>query len=380
MFEPTPSPMEPPVNQNQNPLNPVMPAPGMPSGQVPTTAPMPPMAPMSPQVHTMPERFRTSGAGGGGPKGSSTTKKLMITLIVVVVVAGLGVVGLFLFNKFVKTNTNSENTNVAQNSNTNSSENTNTLTNTFTNTAVNSSLNTNTATENTNTLTNTTTNTNLNTNTVNTNTAVNTNTVSNTNTSVSLTPLPSSKDTDADGLTDVEEAVYTTDSNNPDSDGDTFLDGMKIQADGSVLGELANLYNPKGAGGLETATIVKRIQNSANSFGLLIPSTWTTNESSSILVITPTAQTGEFFQVRIYDNTTSQTPAAWYQANVPQGGTATSAAINGLETMRTADQSSVYFFKGTKVYGLSYTATGLTQANYWATMMMMMKSFKLVAS
>lgn len=377
MFEQTPNPIQPMSNPQPSPLNPVMPAPGMSSAQVPPLAPVPPTAPMSPQVHTMPERFRTAGPGGSGPKGSSTTKKLVITLVVVTVVAGLGVAGLFLFNKFVKTNTNNANTNTVVNTvlNRNTNLNTNTVLN------LNTTINTNSV-NNTNAVVNATVNTNLNTNAVlNTNTVVNTNTVSNsnTNTAVSTTPLPSSTDTDGDGLTDVEEAVYTTDASNPDTDSDTFIDGMKVQTDGTMIGELASLYNPKGAGGLETSGLAKKIENSTNNFSLLVPTTWTTNESSSILVITPTTQTGEFFQVRTYDNSTNTAPSAWYQTYVPQGGTPTSAAINGLETMRTADHSTIYFFKGTKVYGLSYTTTGLSQVNYWTTMMMMMKSFKLVA-
>lgn len=375
MFEQTPNPIQPMSNPQPSPLNPVMPAPGMSSAQVPPLAPVPPTAPMSPQVHTMPERFRTAGPGGSGPKGSSTTKKLVITLVVVTVVAGLGVAGLFLFNKFVKTNTNNANTNTVVNTvlNRNTNLNTNTVLN------LNTTINTNSV-NNTNAVVNATVNANLNTNSVlNTNTAANVNTVSNTNTTVATTPLPSSTDTDGDGLTDVEEAVYTTDASNPDTDSDTFIDGMKVQTDGTMIGELASLYNPKGAGGLETSGLAKKIENSTNNFSLLVPTTWTTNESSSILVITPTTQTGEFFQVRTYDNSTNTAPSAWYQTYVPQGGTPTSAAINGLETMRTADHSTIYFFKGTKVYGLSYTTTGLSQVNYWTTMMMMMKSFKLVA-
>jgi len=48
-------------------------------------------------------------------------------------------------------------------------------------------------------------------------------------------------DSDSDGLYDREEArVYKTDPLNPDTDGDTFLDG----------GEVKNGFNPKGAGKL----------------------------------------------------------------------------------------------------------------------------------
>lgn len=40
-------------------------------------------------------------------------------------------------------------------------------------------------------------------------------------------PVPA-LDTDSDGLTDVEEALYGTDHRNPDTDADTFLDGNEV--------------------------------------------------------------------------------------------------------------------------------------------------------
>lgn len=48
-------------------------------------------------------------------------------------------------------------------------------------------------------------------------------------------------DTDSDGLYDDEEAKYGTDINNPDSDGDEYLDGSEVD----------NGYNPMGEGMLE---------------------------------------------------------------------------------------------------------------------------------
>lgn len=374
MFEPTTPQPDP---QQQNPLNPVMPATGMPNAQLPPTAPQMPTAPIQPTVHTMPERFRSSGSSSGGPKGSSTTKKLIITLVVVVVVAGLGVAGLFIFNRVVQTNSTTTNT---TNTVTNTlNRNTNTTTNLNTNTTTNTA-NTNVAV-NTNTTTNTTSNTNgsTNTNIANTNT---TNTSTNTNTAVATGPLPSTADTDGDGLTNTEETLYGTDANNPDTDGDTFIDGRQVQADGTLIGELVKLFNPKGTGMLEASSIVKRIENASKNFSVLVPTGWTTNESSGLLVVTPTTQTGEFFQVRTYDNTSQQTLKQWYQTNNPQADMTkvTSTAVNGLEGIVSEDGMNVFFIKDTKIYGITYTATGLTQLNYWATMTMMMKSFKLVSA
>lgn len=336
----------------------------------------------------MPERFRNSGPAGGGTPGSSKTKKLMITLIIVVVVAGLGVAGLFIFNKVVKSNTNNANavnsantTNTVTNTaNKNTPVNTNTSVNQNVNAAnTNSSVNVNSAVNgNTNVATNTVRNTNASTN-VN---AV-TNTSTNTNTAISTTPLPSNTDTDGDGLTDTEELVYGTDAAKPDTDGDGFIDGRKVDATtGAVSGELAMLYNPTGADKLEKSTIVKVVQNAAKAYQLLIPATWTINESSGLLVVTPATTTGEFFQIRTYENTAGLSAQQWYQTTFPQGQVSLTKtiAVNGLEGIVSPDGTSVYFFKDTRVFGLTYTTGSLSQVNFWTTFEMMKSSFKLVAA
>ncbi|MFA6392312.1 MAG: hypothetical protein WCW66_06260 [Patescibacteria group bacterium] len=45
------------------------------------------------------------------------------------------------------------------------------------------------------------------------------------------------KDTDEDGLVDADEANYGTDINNPDSDGDSYLDGSEVDGGYNPLGE-----------------------------------------------------------------------------------------------------------------------------------------------
>ena len=50
------------------------------------------------------------------------------------------------------------------------------------------------------------------------------------------------KDSDNDSLTDFMEEIYGTDKNNPDTDGDGYLDGQEVQ----------NGYNPKGPGKLSS--------------------------------------------------------------------------------------------------------------------------------
>ncbi|MDZ7798269.1 MAG: hypothetical protein U5L76_01475 [Patescibacteria group bacterium] len=65
----------------------------------------------------------------------------------------------------------------------------------------------------------------------------------NTNTNINInTNLNLNQDSDNDGLTDMEEIIYGTDSNDPDTDGDGYQDGAEVD-----LG-----YDPNGAGKLDT--------------------------------------------------------------------------------------------------------------------------------
>ncbi len=379
MFESTPTPpsnlpMQPGPAFPPPPPPPPPPSFGPPPAPRPTYDPGPAAEPASQaKVYTMPEKFR-SASGGGSGGGRRGSKRLVIILIVVLVVAGLGVAALFAFQNVFNQPAN-ENVNLVINRNQNQNLNLNQNANLNTNAAANANENTN-ATSNANTNA-------TNTNTANSNANGNTNANANTNTSIRTTPLPSSADGDADGLTDVEEVVYGTDVSKPDTDGDGFIDGKKAQTDGTILGELYLGYNPKGTGQLEDSTLVKRQANSLNSLSALIPSSWTAvlDQAGGIL-INPSQATGEFFQVRINNNDTRQSPTEWYKTVSPTAdvNSLQTDAFNGFEVVWSEDQSTAYLFKDTKVYSIQYATGTLTQVNYWTTFDMLVRSFKLVAT
>ncbi len=373
----SPTPGTPPPNI---PTPPATPPPATPPAMPPSpstgsTSPAstpPPAGDPSPKIYTMPEKFRANN-NGKSPSGGGT-KRLVIILVVVLVVAGLGIAGLYVFQNVLNKPAN-DNLNVNLNRNTNLN----------TNTANLNTANTNTANLNANTNANLNENANTNANTNgNGNDNANSNANQNTNTTVSTTPLPSSADADDDGLTDTEELAYGTDAKKPDTDGDGFIDGKKVQTDGSIIGEIYLGFNPTGTGKLEDSTIVKRQANSSNTYSLLIPSTWTAvlDQGGGVLV-TPSQSTGETFQVRVSANPTNLTPQAWYQQTINASANTSSLkteALNGFEILYSENMATAYLFQGTSVYSIAYDTGSLTQANYWTTFDMMVRSFKLVAS
>lgn len=81
---------------------------------------------------------------------------------------------------------------------------------------------------------------------------------------VPKTEIKSSKDSDGDGLTDLEEIILDTDAFVMDSDGDGYDD----------LAELAKLYNPAGAGQIITNSNIKKYTNNKYKYEIYYPDIW----------------------------------------------------------------------------------------------------------
>lgn len=73
-----------------------------------------------------------------------------------------------------------------------------------------------------------------------------------------------SQDSDNDGLTNLEELLMGTDPNNPDTDGDGFLDGDEVRA----------LYNPLGPGRLHESPFISRYTIDSSGHEFLYPKFW----------------------------------------------------------------------------------------------------------
>lgn len=342
-------------------------------------------------LHTMPERFFSSSepAATGG-KGIG--RGLKITLMVVIAVAVVGVGGYFAYTQLIaKPSNENANTNTLANRNQNVNRNTNGASNvnivvninapTNGNTNANSNVNATNGNVNANANLNTNANANLNAN-VNANTNTNANT--NVNASTNTSPIASSQDTDGDGLTDIEEALYGTGVNVPDTDKDGFIDGKQKTADGKYVGEIYLGYDPTQAGKrlTENAAIVTAFTNNTYLYRVYYPTKWTARatDGERTLVISSDGATGEYFQIIVADNPSKLTAAQWYTSVNPSSGTAETFSVNGLDAARSPDLNTVYFAKNDRIYTLSYVLGTLSTANYRTTFDVLIQNFGLIAA
>ncbi|MBU2566690.1 fibronectin type III domain-containing protein [Patescibacteria group bacterium] len=124
-------------------------------------------------------------------------------------------------------------------------------------------------------------------------------------------PLPpAGLDSDSDGISDLEEAIFAADPRNPDTDGDGFLDGN----------EVFNLYNPNGRAPAKLAEsgLLKTVDASLG-WSFMIPKAWQYTldlpDGSAATVVTGH---GERFVVSIKQNKEKTPVIDWYLANFPE--------------------------------------------------------------
>lgn len=185
--------------------------------------------------------------------------------------------------------------------------------------------------------------------------------------------IPLATDTDKDGLTDVEEALYGTNPNNPDTDGDGYADGL----------ELINLYNPTGFAPqkIEETNLVKIYTNPSYHYTIFYPTSWLVralDETNGEVMFT--SATGEFIEVLAEDNKDNLPLLDWYLAEAPGTSPADVGAVttkSGLLGIKSPDGLTAYFSVGGKIYVISYNIGVKTELNYKSTFEMMVKSFKL---
>ena len=186
--------------------------------------------------------------------------------------------------------------------------------------------------------------------------------------------IEESLDSDKDGLTDVEERLYQTGQNNPDTDGDGVSDGQ----------EIINLTDPTQTGDakLATSSLIKIYSNSTHHWAIFYPASWLIKtvpetEERETLIVT---DTGEFFSLTVEDNPSLLSLKEWYLAQAP-GVDETKLSltkVDGKEALWSPDRLTLYLGNEGKIYIFSYNLGTLEQANFKTTFQMMVNSFQFV--
>ena len=206
------------------------------------------------------------------------------------------------------------------------------------------------------------------------------------NTPVFIRDYLSSKDTDEDGLTDVEEGIYTTYVSRPDTDGDGHTDAQ----------EVLNLYNPKGTApsNLIDSGLITSYENFKFKYLVFYPRDWViyTNDITGKEIIIKST-TDEQVKISVEDNLTKASITDWYLEKNKEASLdevklfTTHKGLRGIKT----PNGLIYYLTEVipshigeeaenkmKIYTLEYIPGKLARINFLTTFKMMLESFVLL--
>lgn len=185
-------------------------------------------------------------------------------------------------------------------------------------------------------------------------------------------------DADQDGLTDLEERLYSTKADTADTDADSFVDGDEIK----------NLYDPlRGEQSrLDVSGLVNTYTNQTYQYSLLYPSSWvaqSTDRTDREVMIS--SASGEFFTITVQPNPNRLTPVDWYVSQASPGVDTSRMQSFSYDTwsgVMTDDSLNIYLArnegdpqKQTVMYVLKYNLNTKNELNFVSTLQMMLRSF-----
>ncbi|NQV11723.1 hypothetical protein HQ524_00005, partial [Candidatus Uhrbacteria bacterium] len=178
------------------------------------------------------------------------------------------------------------------------------------------------------------------------------------------------KDTDSDGLTDIEELLYGTQPNKPDTDQDGFLDGN----------EVFHLFHPDGFAPetlLDTGAVAQ-MHPEGMAFMINVITKWQHTVSTEDMTLTTTAATGESFTVEQYAVPASQSLQQFYTEKVVLGDRQNLEPFRtkqGYTGIWTQDHQTAYVrFSDDVVLEFKYVLGGATRTQYRQTFEMFINS------
>ena len=182
---------------------------------------------------------------------------------------------------------------------------------------------------------------------------------------------PAGLDSDSDGISDLEEALYGTNPHMADTDGDGFLDGN----------EVFHLYNPGGRapGKLLDAKLVTESRSDVG-WSMYVPVSWTMTIGTNGLSAVIATGHAESFSVAIEDNIQALSIIDWYKQKnptVPENQIYEYVTKKGYKGITGPDLLTTYIPWGSKVFVFTYLLNGQPFINYRTTYAMMMNSLLL---
>jgi len=189
--------------------------------------------------------------------------------------------------------------------------------------------------------------------------------------------IPSSLDTDNDGLTDTEETLYGTDPKNPDTDGDGVPDGREVL-------EFSNPKSPETGAKLSLSGLVNSYNNENFNYSLFYPALWLVRAvpetaNQEILIVT---NTGELFNILVEENPENLELIDWYKIKAPDVSPELlkTETISGKSCLWSPDRLTVYLKGEKKVYILSYNPGTEEKINFKTTFEMMIRNFSILTN
>jgi hypothetical protein len=158
---------------------------------------------------------------------------------------------------------------------------------------------------------------------------------------------PAGIDSDNDGLTDKEEVSIGTNALSADTDNDGYMDES----------ELSRLYNPSGAGKLDSDKSLKLYKNSVYKYQIYYPTTWKQNELSSDSVSFQSPD-NQLIQVVTSPNTDFSSIENLYRQMTKDNDISASQilSLGGWKGVRSKNGLNVYLADpgGNTIYTVSY--------------------------
>jgi len=155
--------------------------------------------------------------------------------------------------------------------------------------------------------------------------------------------LLASKDTDKDGLTDLEEEIIGTNINLNDTDGDTYRDAEEIK----------NYYSPlkNGSTKLTEMNFIKEYENEIFGYKVLYPKAWLISplDEDNPNDVMITSDGNEFVNILLNKKIANQTLEEWYLEKAPDVSATSLKKYknhNDLAMIESPDAFTVYVSRG----------------------------------